>query len=147
MKGTYVLIIENHADTGIEIGKRGFIQFKEGYYAYIGSALSGLEQRVGRHLRALGEGKKLHWHIDYLLASPTVAIKGVVVAKTDARKECELATTMGMHLEGIPRFGCTDCSCPSHLFYSTSLTELEEEVYRSFQAINEPFRTTRINPV
>ena len=147
MKGTYVLIIENHADTEIEVGKRGYVTLKRGYYAYIGSALSGLEQRIERHLRAIGEAKKVHWHIDYFLASPTVEIKEVAVAKTDARKECEIAAKMSMHLDSIPHFGCSDCSCPSHLFWSPSLTELKEHVYNSFQAINEPFRATIINPV
>jgi len=147
MIGTYVLIIENHAETEIEIGKKGSIKFKRGCYAYVGSALSGLERRIGRHLRAIGEAKKVHWHIDYFLASPTVEIKEVVVAETDVRKECEIAVKMDMHLDSIPHFGCTDCSCPSHLFFSTSLTELKEHVYNSFQSINEPFRATRINPV
>jgi Uri superfamily endonuclease len=144
MKGTYVLIIENHMDTEIEIGKIGSLRFKRGFYAYVGSALSGLEQRIGRHLRAT---KKVHWHIDYLLAAPTVELKEVVVAETDDRKECEIAANMRMHLDAIPHFGCSDCSCQSHLFFAPSFTELKEQVYNSFQAVNKPFRTTIINPV
>ena len=132
MKGTYVLIIENHADTEIEIGKIGCISVKEGFYAYAGSALAGVEQRIGRHLRDVGDNKKLHWHIDYFLANPAVEVKEVVCAETEERKECEIAANMSIRLESIARFGCTDCSCKSHLFFSTSLTELKEHVCNSF---------------
>ncbi|MHC1610711.1 MAG: GIY-YIG nuclease family protein [Candidatus Methanospirareceae archaeon] len=132
MKGTYVLIIENHADTEEEIGKLGRVSFKKGFYAYVGSALSGLEQRIERHLRDAGNKKKLHWHIDYFLANPWVEVKEVVFAETEKRRECEIAAKMSIHLDSVPHFGCSDCSCNSHLFFSTSLTELKEDVYRSF---------------
>lgn len=138
MKGTYVLIVENHADTEIEIeiGKIGRIKFKRGFYAYVGSALSGLEQRIGRHLRAPGDNKKLHWHIDYFLACPMVEVKEVIFAETEERKECEIAVKMNIdrELDCIENFGCTDCSCKSHLFFSTSLTRLKEHVYNYFCA-------------
>ena len=149
MKGTYVLIIENHADTEIEIGKIGCIAFKKGFYAYVGSALSGLERRIERHLRDVGNNKKLHWHIDYFLASPRVEVKEVVFAETEARKECEIAANLSMRLEleSIARFGCSDCSCKSHLFFSTSLTELKEHVYNGFHSTGAHFRATKINPV
>jgi Uri superfamily endonuclease len=147
MKGTYVLIIENHADTEIVIGKIGCIAFKKGFYAYVGSALSGLVPRIGRHLRDVGDNKKLHWHIDYFLASPAVEVKEAVYAKTEERKECKIAANMCMHLDSVAHFGCTDCSCKSHLFFSTSLTELKEYVYNSFHSAGEHFLATKINPV
>jgi len=147
MKGTYVLIIENHADAEIEIGKIGCIAFKKGFYAYVGSALSGLVPRIGRHLRDVGNNKKLHWHIDYFLANSGVEVKEVVFAETEARKECEIAANLSMRLESIARFGCTDCSCKSHLFFSIRLTELKEHVYNSFRSAGEHFLATKINPV
>ncbi|HID19540.1 MAG TPA: GIY-YIG nuclease family protein [Methanophagales archaeon] len=143
MKGTYVLIIENHADREVAIGKIGSIELKKGFYAYVGSALSGLEQRVGRHLRM--KGKKLHWHIDYFLATTGVEVREVVFAETVERKECEIAANL--HLKSIKNFGCSDCACKSHLFFSTSLTELKEDVYNSFHSVVEHFRATKINPV
>ena len=147
MKGTYVLIIENHADTEIEIGKLGPITFKKGFYAYVGSALAGLEQRIRRHLRDVGNNKKLHWHIDYLLASPAAGIQEVIYAETEERTECEIAAHMNHHLESVARFGCTDCSCSSHLFFSTNVAELKEHVYNSFHSAGAPFRATKMNPV
>lgn len=147
MKGTYVLIIEDHADTEEEIGKLGRVSFKKGFYAYVGSALSGLEQRIERHLRDAGDNKKLHWHIDYFLANPAIEVKEVVFAETEKRKECEIAAKMCMHLDSVAHFGCSDCSCKSHLFFSTSLTELKEHVYSSFHSTGEHLLATRINPV
>jgi len=147
MKGTYVLIIENHADTEVKIAKIGSIAFKKGFYAYVGSALSGLERRIGRHLRDVGNNKKLHWHIDYFLANPAVEVREVVCAETEERKECEIAANMSMHLDSVAHFGCTDCSCKSHLFFSASVTELKEHVYGSFHSAGEHFLATKINPV
>lgn len=149
MKGTYVLIIENHADadTEIQIGRIGRITFKKGFYAYVGSALSGLEQRIKRHLRDVGKNKKLHWHIDYLLASPAVEVREVVCAETTERKECKIAANLNLHLDPVTRFGCTDCSCNSHLFFSTSLAELREHVCNSFHSAGVNLLATKINPV
>jgi len=142
-----MLIIENHEDTEVKIGKMGSIMFKKGFYAYVGSALSGLERRIGRHLREVGKNKRVHWHIDYFLANPAVKVREVVCAETEERKECEIAANMSMRLESIARFGCTDCSCNSHLFFSTSVTALKEHVYGSFHSAGEHFLATKINPV
>ncbi|NIT57694.1 MAG: DUF123 domain-containing protein, partial [Aliifodinibius sp.] len=52
----------------IRIGSLGFIDFMKGYYVYVGSALTGLEQRITRHFKvSKGEHSVTHWHIDYLL--------------------------------------------------------------------------------
>ncbi len=132
MKGTYVLILENRKDIELEIGKIGCVAFEKSFYAYVGSALSGLERRIERHLRDPGDNKKLHWHIDYFLASPTVEIKEVVFAESADSKECEIATKLNRDLAAITDFGCTDCRCQSHLFFSTSLSRLKELVHISF---------------
>ena len=60
MKGSYVLLIEIGQEKEIQIGSIGNIYFKKGFYAYIGSALNGLEQRIERHIR---KDKRFHWHI------------------------------------------------------------------------------------
>jgi len=65
----------------------------------VGSELSGLEQRVERHLREAGKNKKLHWHIDYFLACPATEIKEIVFAETGEKKECEIATSL--HMENV----------------------------------------------
>ena len=68
-KGSYVLVIEVKDDGEMKVGKLGVIRFNRGYYAYVGSAMNGIDARVGRHMR---QDKKKHWHIDYLLERGTV---------------------------------------------------------------------------
>jgi Uri superfamily endonuclease len=111
MKGAYLLIVELPADTNILVGKQGMIPFEKGSYGYVGSALNGLEQRIKRHLRSR---KKLHWHIDYLLAY--AEIKNVFIKESATREECELAQAFEQVLPAVPGFGCSDCACQSHLF-------------------------------
>ena len=65
-KGTYALVLHLECTEEITVGKLGMFTFPAGYYLYVGSALGpgGLEARLARHRR---RGKKLRWHIDYLL--------------------------------------------------------------------------------
>jgi Uri superfamily endonuclease len=114
MKGAYLLILEHPKDTRILVGKQGMIHFQKGSYGYIGSALNGLEHRIARHLSSR---KKLHWHIDYLLAHATIT--GVFIKESPRREECTLAHTFNQVLDTIPGFGCSDCACQSHLFFGT----------------------------
>ena len=61
LKGTYCILIDLKVDQSIEIGKKGEIQFKSGFYVYVGSALNSLGGRIKRHLRPT---KKMHWLVD-----------------------------------------------------------------------------------
>lgn len=114
MKGVYILIASLNEDVGLKIGALGVINFKKGFYAYTGSAMGGIEQRVGRHLR---KDKKLHWHIDYLLGK--AEIKKIFVKETN-RKSGECGAAIRLEQSGgvpIDGFGSSDCKCKSHLFY------------------------------
>jgi Uri superfamily endonuclease len=115
MKGTYLLIMTLSKETSITVGKLGVIHFKKGGYAYVGSALNGLDQRIQRHLRT---DKKTHWHIDYLL--PFIEIVDIFYKENDQKEECTIAQVLERNFRNIPRFGCSDCSCGSHLFYGSS---------------------------
>ncbi len=111
--GTYILVIHNDKTQKIEIGNLGKIEFKKGYYCYVGSALQSLSNRIGRHRRKI---KKFHWHIDYLL-SRTKIFKSVEI-RTPDRIECEVADSLKtISAESIKNFGSSDCNCNSHLFY------------------------------
>ena len=129
MRGTYVLFVHVPYYLAVSVGELGTLSFRAGYYAYVGSALGGLEARVGRHLRAV---KTLRWHIDYLLARARAV--DVVYARSDERKECEIAAELAKHLEGVRGFGSSDCGCETHLFYSPDLNELLRRVVLSFKA-------------
>jgi len=113
-KGSYALLIKLPEEKTIAVGRLGPILFPCGNYAYVGSALSGLRPRLGRHLRA---EKKLHWHIDYLLEK--ARIEEIITCEAEERTECAIARALGERFESVPGFGVSDCRCRSHLFYST----------------------------
>ncbi|RLF27589.1 MAG: GIY-YIG nuclease family protein [Thermoplasmata archaeon] len=114
MKGCYLLVVELKNNKKISVGKLGDIRFQQGFYVYVGSALNGLEQRIQRHLK---KQKKTYWHIDYLLKE--AAIKKVFYKEGENKEECNIAKKLGHSLTMIHGFGCSDCTCKSHLFYGT----------------------------
>lgn len=128
MKGTYTLLLENIAPVEIQIGELGKIEFEKGGYAYVGSALNGLESRIERHL---SDEKKLHWHIDYLLKR--AQIKEVLYAEGEQKKECDIAENLANSFTSIEGFGSSDCDCESHLFYSKDTQRLSEGIELSFK--------------
>ncbi|HOS82370.1 MAG TPA: GIY-YIG nuclease family protein [Methanolinea sp.] len=119
IKGTYCLVLSSES-CRVHVGALGELAFPGGYYVYVGSALGpGGLSRVTRHIRlSKRPGSRPRWHIDYLLCSPSFSLETVYCFPTGERAECRLASL----LSGIPipRFGCSDCRCHSHLFfYST----------------------------
>lgn len=113
MKGIYLLMIELKDPLKKDIGARGEIGFQAGRYIYVGSAQNGVEKRVKRHI---SDEKKKHWHIDYLLEE--AAVKDVMVYEEEKREECRTASLLKKEFEYVKDFGCSDCTCDSHLFYS-----------------------------
>jgi Uri superfamily endonuclease len=129
MQATYTLLIELSRPLVILVGKRGNYNFKAGNYAYVGSALNGLEQRIGRHLR---NDKKLHWHIDYLLQH--AAVRAVIYAESSEKQECRISRELLNILESLPGFGCSDCRCSSHLFFHDDKDALRKAVLAGFMS-------------
>jgi len=114
MRGTYVLLIEVEKEKSIQVGKLGKFTFCKGFYVYVGSAKNNLDKRVERHI---GRGKKLFWHIDYLLSTPEVKVREVWVK--EGEWECHLARRMARsRIFQVPvrEFGSSDCTCKAHLF-------------------------------
>ncbi len=120
MKGSYILLIELKEDADIRTGALGLLHFKKGYYAYIGSAMNGIEKRVARHLR---KDKRKRWHIDYLLEKARIV--KVFYKENDKREECKLAQIFMKNVAYIKNFGASDCNCESHLFYAEKKEILE----------------------
>ena len=119
-RGAYIIIIRLQKTQRIRIGALGNVAFKEGYYAYVGSALNGLEGRLNRHL---SKDKKKHWHIDYLVERAEV--EALVMADTGERIECGLAESFAGEFDRVDGFGSSDCRCIGHLFYNGNREELE----------------------
>jgi len=59
VKGSYVLLIQLPEEQTITIGSLKAIHLPGGYYAYVGSAMSGLKSRLSYHLKG---SKNPHWH-------------------------------------------------------------------------------------
>jgi Uri superfamily endonuclease len=107
---SYQLVIDVSAAVRITVGRLGSFEFPAGRYIYTGSARGGVEARVRRHLR---RDKRLHWHVDFLLAAPGVR---VVDTRRSTAAECILnQRTAGCIV--APGFGASDCraGCGSHL--------------------------------
>lgn len=118
MRGIYTLIFELDQVLRIRVGSLGEMPFKEGYYAYTGSARGpGGFKRIKRHISVMnGENKTRRWHIDYIL--PYLDLKDVITTTTDLDLECAVAGMIGVRCTPVPNFGCTDCRCLSHLHYN-----------------------------
>jgi Uri superfamily endonuclease len=131
-KGTYSLLIQLKTDQTIQIGKKGEFNFNKGYYVYVGSALNSLDARIRRHL---GNEKKLHWHVDYLLENPQSRIVGVYLLDDGVKHECEVANTIAGEGTEVKGFGCSDCKCNSHLVYFALAAEGESACKNAFKKI------------
>ena len=135
-RGSYLILYYLPRRRLIEIGGLGEVSFRQGYYLYVGSAMKSLTKRVERHRRIR---KKLHWHIDAFSAGADFRASLPVRSEDDL--ECDLASAVQTLSEwSIPGFGCSDCSCPSHLFgFSTDPIST-----RKFHDMLQYFRMDRL---
>jgi endonuclease-3 len=127
-QGIYTLILCLPQAVRISVGSLGRMDFAQGYYSYTGSARGpGGLKRVDRH-KLVSQGTKLtrRWHIDYLL--PHCQILETIITRTELDLECIIARAIEEKLSPLPRFGCSDCRCISHLHHSRSLAEMKKSV-------------------
>ena len=123
--GTYVLVLRSDSGRQTQIGKWGMLDIRPGYYLYVGSAFGpgGLPARVARHCR---QEKSRRWHVDYLreFAMP----ESVWYSYGPDRYEHEWATALAKMdgMNPVKGFGCSDCRCGAHLFYSPEKPELKD---------------------
>jgi Uri superfamily endonuclease len=116
-RGTYILFL--HVDRGFatQVGTLGFLDFKPGIYAYVGSAFGqgGCRARWVHHLSPV---RTHHWHIDYL--SQKADLVEIWYTCDPGRREHEWARIF-TRLPGVSSpfsgFGATDCRCRTHLFH------------------------------
>jgi len=143
-KGIYCIVFKNPGCT-VRVGALGEIDFEPGWHCYVGSALgSGGLKRLERHISlAAQRDKRPKWHVDYLHTSPCFSLMYAISAVTSDRLECRLADELGGG--GIPRFGCSDCTCDSHLFYRTG--DPRDEILSAFRHLGLlPATKTIMNP-
>jgi Uri superfamily endonuclease len=137
LKGTYCLLIYLKQNSQINVGKLGEINFKAGYYIYVGSALNSLETRIKRHLR---DDKKMFWHVDYLLDVKDAGIDNVQFVISDEKLECDLASQISKNGIIITGFGCSDCKCESHLFYFKNRLDANKRCHYAFEKLNLKYK-------
>lgn len=108
------MLISVKKNINIKIGSLGYITFKKGLYAYVGSAQNSIESRVKRHL---SKNKKKYWHIDYLLLNRNVNIVDIFYKKNSNKSyEDRFANKLMKTGKPIINFGSSDSKCKSHLF-------------------------------
>ena len=128
--GIYLILFTINSERIIRVGSLGEIKLKAGFYVYTGSARKNLRQRVARHLR---KTKNTHWHVDYLSFAADKAKAYPVYADTgiqgpDRVTECGLAKAVGAIADGsVNGFGCSDCSCGSHLAWFSENPETDRK--------------------
>lgn len=132
-KGIYCLVFKNPACT-VRIGALGPVAFEKGWHCYIGSALGpGGLARLKRHCRLAAErDRPPKWHVDYLLTDARFTLAYAVSARTTDRLECRLAVALGSG--GVFGFGCSDCTCPTHLLYRKR--DPEQEIVSAFESLD-----------
>jgi Uri superfamily endonuclease len=115
-KGIYGLVFQNPTCT-VRVGALGDVAFSKGWHIYVGSALgSGGLARLERHIAlSRNKDKRPKWHVDWLSVNPTFCLRFTIHALTEERLECRLARALGG--ETVRRFGASDCTCTSHLFF------------------------------
>lgn len=145
-RGSYCLLMRLKRDCRIRIGKLGKLFFKKGYYLYVGSALNSLEARIRRHIQTnKGITRKKFWHIDYFLTNKNVELLKVFYIISNRREECTIAKSIKG--KAVPKFGCSDCKCESHLFkVSQRVIQFLEKRFTSIDIKNlssqKSFQTT-----
>ncbi|WP_297446165.1 DUF123 domain-containing protein [Desulfurobacterium sp.] len=124
-RGTYIIVFNLKKERKIQTKRRVFL-LPEATYGYIGSAFGsgGLNSRLNRHLK---KRKKKHWHFDYVSTSRFFT-PVAVYCFLEKRIECEIAERFKGVFSAISGFGCSDCSCVSHLFIVNSLSEIDKIV-------------------
>ena len=114
----------------LRIGALGKIEFKNGFYLYIGSAMGNsgsttLINRVRRHVTP-SESKNIHWHIDYLLNNKFTSVYNVYLIPSLQDLECLIANELlNKSDDHIKKFGSSDCPCKSHLLYFKDFNSLK----------------------
>lgn len=164
-EGVYIMIMHLGEDKDIEIGSKGLMHFRAGYYMYVGSAKANLTKRMERHTR---KRKKMHWHLDYfrshcdmiagvpirtsgyplemwgMIHEPYPSIPSMPNPYNETSVECALADAISAIAEwSVPQFGSSDCYCESHLFGMT-----HNPIHtKAFMDVVEEFRMNQLDAI
>jgi sugar fermentation stimulation protein A len=137
-RGSYLLLMHLTRKRRLAAGGLPVTVLPPGHYIYVGSAMTNLSQRLARHRQ---RDKSPHWHIDYLTAKAGGVLS--LPIRSSQRLECTIADTLSSVLEPGPMgFGSSDCSCPTHLFFSATNPLHSPDFHRFLQSfrMQSPWR-------
>jgi len=149
-KGTYILIIKCPKNVSFKVGSLGTIMLKNwDVYVYVGSAFNkgGLASRVSRHLKY--HDKKTFWHIDYVLNANTGCRIVTVIIIPRRKVEHVIAKYFSTMFKYVPKFGSTDCKCPSHFFVMEhiGLEEVMKNINKVLTSLKLSFKVLKCSEV
>ena len=126
--GVYLLLLESLVYHAVRVDRRGsrIAVLEPGLYVYVGSAWGpgGLAARIARHIGARRK-RRLHWHIDRILASEYVRPVALLYA-IGCRGESRLASMIASVAEPLPGIGSTDDPSASSHFFRLRGTRVEQ---------------------
>lgn len=111
--GNYLIVMKHKKFETIATGALGYVNYPEGFYVYVGSAMNSLSKRIQRHQR---KRKKYHWHIDYILDKMNIV--KIFPIHQNKNREHEIASKLMEIADSyISKFGASDSPLKSHLTY------------------------------
>ena len=124
--GTYIVVLWLPTRCQLRIGRLGAADWPRGYYTYVGSAKRGLAARLHRHVHGT---TTRHWHLDYF--RPYARVLAWRAYADNSQPECHLAQQLSpCGAVILPRFGSSDCSCPTHLLYYPRRVQITRALQR-----------------
>ncbi|WP_457283164.1 GIY-YIG nuclease family protein [Petrotoga sp. DB-2] len=114
-KGSYILLIEIKKDCIVNLHHKE-IKINKGLYAYIGSAMKNLYQRVGRHMTYKEKAYQKHWHIDGILENKANKIIFIAMLPSHKRLEEDISKEFAQKFQFIEGFGASDLTVKSNLY-------------------------------
>lgn len=135
-QGGYLLVLHLKRDRKVWVGRLGGIQFRKGFYVYVGSAMAHLSKRMVRHRRLR---KKPHWHIDYLRR--VTQFHSFLPISSSLKLECKIARALS-RIAGwrVLGFGSSDCHCETHLFGMERDPRFSKDFQRMLQSFRKRFQ-------
>lgn len=134
MAGSYILLISLPSATTLQIGGLGEFRFSSGYYAYVGSAMSGIIPRLRCHMK---KNKTPRWHIDYLTVK--ASINSIIISESQQKIECSIAKALESQFACVAGFGSSDCKCTSHLFFVPDREEMKSRIEKALGQLGYSF--------
>ncbi|WP_081429278.1 MULTISPECIES: DUF123 domain-containing protein [Petrotoga] len=129
-KGSYILLIDIKKDFTVNLHHKE-IKINKGLYAYIGSAMKNLYQRVGRHMTFKEKAYQKHWHIDGILENNENKIIFVAMLPSDKRLEEDISKEFAERFQFIKGFGASDLTVKSNLYLVDNI-DYFFEIIKSF---------------